>query len=94
MLALIFSTPFSQDAGVGQGYFSAVNPPGPTGFVLISNGSQPVRLVVTRWGDAPFAVDVPVESQYSVGIANIQTIGILNLGAGTATGGLSFSAVV
>lgn len=94
MLESVFFISYSQGAGVGQGYFSAVNPPGPTGFVSVFNGSEPVRLVITRWGDVPFTVDILANSAYTVGIANIQTIGILNLGAGTATGSLSLSVIV
>ncbi len=94
MLSFIFSITYTQGAGVGQGYFSAVNAPGPAGFVNVFNGAEPVRLVITRWGDVPFTVDILPNSAYSVGIGNINTIGILNLGAGTATGTLTFNAII
>jgi hypothetical protein len=93
-MSLGFFTFYTQDAGVGQGYYSAVDPPGASGLVTISADSLtgPVRLVITRYnGLPPFELDVVGGTEYGVSIDQIQTIGILNISDATATGSFSIS---
>lgn len=84
---------FNQDPGVGQGYYSAVEPLGTSGLIRAINFSgELIRLVVTRYaGLPPVEVDVSAASEYSFAVGNIQTIGILNLGGGIASGFLEIS---
>lgn len=80
---------FSQGAGVGQGYFSAIDPLTTHALVEVdlNAGSGPVRLVVTRYGGLPpVEIDIPLGTEYAIHITNIQTIGILNISAAVATG--------
>jgi hypothetical protein len=93
-MSLGFFILYTQNAGVGQGYYSAVDAPGTTGLVTLSADSStgPVRLVITRYNGQPtFQVDVPGGKEYAVSINQIQTIGILNISGATATGSFSIS---
>jgi hypothetical protein len=83
---------FSQGAGVGQGYFSAIDPLTTNALIEVglNAGSGPVQLVVTRFGGLPpVRIDIPAGTEYAIHIANIQTIGILNISDALATGTIS-----
>jgi|GEM_PF-3473441 len=71
----------NQDTGVGQGYYSAIDPLGTNAVIrAFNNSAGPIRLVVTRYaGLPPVEVDIPSFSDHLVSIGNIQTIGILNI---------------
>lgn len=93
-MSIGFFTFYTQEAGVGQGYYSAVDPPGTAGLVTLSTDSLtgPVRLVITRYnGLPPFELDVEGGKEYGVSINQIQTIGLLNISGSTATGSFSIS---
>ncbi|RED59337.1 hypothetical protein [Cohnella lupini] len=93
-MSIGFFTFYSQEAGVGQGYYSAVDPPGTSGIVTVSTDSLtgPVRLVITRYnGLSTFELDVPGGKEYGISITQIQSIGILNISGATATGSFSVS---
>ncbi|THF76381.1 hypothetical protein [Cohnella fermenti] len=93
-MSIGFFTFYSQDAGVGQGYYSAVDPSGTAGLVTMSVDSLtgPARLVITRYdGLPPFELTVQGGLEYGVSIDRIQTIGILNLSSATVTGSFSIS---
>jgi len=87
MASHIFFFSYSQGIGVGQGYYSAVTPPGTSGLIAIRSdmGTGPVRLVVTRWGAAPIEADIGSGLKYEVSIDHIQSVGILTISSATAT---------
>lgn len=78
-ISLVF--PYSQAPGVGQGYYVAQDPLGTRGVVTVASTAGPVHLVITRYNAPTFEFTVPAGSTFSVSIGNVQTIGLLALGA-------------
>ncbi|GMK37343.1 hypothetical protein PCCS19_03960 [Paenibacillus sp. CCS19] len=93
-MSLGFFTFITQDPGVGQGYYSAVDPPGVSGLVTVSVDSLtgPARVVVTRYnGLPPFEIELISGQEYGISLSQIQTVGILNLSDAVLTGTFSIS---
>ncbi|WP_018750046.1 hypothetical protein [Paenibacillus sanguinis] len=84
-MAVTLTLPYTQAAGVGQGYFVAPDPLGVTGIVTITATAGNVELRITRYNAPSFIQPVAAGSTFSVGLGNIQTIGVF---AGTAATGI------
>lgn len=93
-MSLGFFTYITQDAGVGQGYYSAVDPPGVSALVTVSVDSLtgPARVVVTRYnGLPPFEIELVGGQEYGISLNQIQTVGVLNVSDATLTGSFSIT---
>jgi len=84
-MAFTLTFPYAQAAGVGQGYFVAADPLGPTGIVTVQATVGNVELRSTRYNAPDFIQTVTQGSTFSVQLSNIQTIGIFALTAATGT---------
>ncbi len=80
-MAIQLTFPYNQAAGVGQGYYVAQDPLGTKGVVTVASTAGAVHLVITRYNAPTFEFTVPAGSTFSVSIGNVQTIGLLALGA-------------
>ncbi|MGG6313415.1 hypothetical protein [Paenibacillus macerans] len=87
-MAVTLTLPYVQAAGVGQGYFVAADPLGPSGIVTVTATAGNVELRITRYNAPTFVQTITGGSTFSVGLGNIQTIGIFALTA--ATGIITF----
>lgn len=88
-MAITLVFPYNQAPGVGQGYYVAQDPLGTKGVVTVASTAGAVHLVITRYNAPTFEFSVPAGSTFSVSIGNVQTIGLLALGA-AATGFLYY----
>ncbi|MBM6997818.1 hypothetical protein IM700_019320 [Paenibacillus sp. DXFW5] len=84
-MAFTLTYPYAQAAGVGQGYFVAADPLGPTGIVTVAATLGNVELRITRYNAPVFIQTVTQGSTFTVELGNIQTIGIFALTAATGT---------
>ncbi|MGP0584659.1 hypothetical protein [Paenibacillus timonensis] len=82
-MAFTLTYPYAQAAGVGQGYFVAADPLGPTGIVTVAATLGNVELRITRYNAPDFIQTVTQGSTFTVELGNIQTIGIFALTAAT-----------
>ncbi|MDF2925865.1 MAG: hypothetical protein K0R57_4779 [Paenibacillaceae bacterium] len=78
-ISLVF--PYNQAAGVGQGYYVAQDPLGTRGVVTVASTAGAVELVITRYNEPTFRTVIPAGATFSVSIGQVQTIGLLALGA-------------
>lgn len=84
-MAITLILPYTQAAGVGQGYYVAQDPLGTKGTITVTNTGGAVNLVITRYNAPTFEATIPAASTFAVSIGNVQTIGILALAAATGT---------
>lgn len=78
-MAFTLTFPYAQAAGVGQGYFVAADPLGPTGIVTVAATLGNVELRITRYNAPDFIQTVMEGNTFTVELGNIQTIGIFAL---------------
>ncbi|MNN17259.1 hypothetical protein D3C76_81310 [compost metagenome] len=78
-MAFTLTFPYAQAAGVGQGYFVAADPLGPTGIVTVAASLGNVELRITRYNAPDFIQTVTEGNTFTVELGNIQTIGIFAL---------------
>ncbi|WP_059050076.1 hypothetical protein [Paenibacillus senegalimassiliensis] len=82
-MPVTFTLPYTQGAGVGQGYFVAPDPLGVAGVVTITATAGNVELRITRYNAPSFIQPVAAGSTFSVGLDKIQTIGVFAVTAAT-----------
>lgn len=76
-----------QAVGVGKGYFIEESPPGINLLIELRNeGDRLLQLVVTRFNASTLTFDVQPHSDFAVGIASVQTVGIFVPDGGKGTG--------
>lgn len=77
--------PYTLGAGVGQGFYVAVDPPGTSGIVIVTATTGTVELRITRYNAPDFITTVPAGATFAASIGNIQTIGLFAVTAATGT---------
>lgn len=84
-MAVTLTFPYTQGAGVGQGYFVAADAPGAFGIAIVAAATGNVQLRITRFNAPDFIQTVLAGQTFAVELGNVQTIGIFALTAATGT---------